>query len=287
MFQLIVLIFTNIGIGGTSIGAFIGGLYSRNGVFLPAYGKAKSFSGRMSSVWRKAFDLTYPITSYFTGHELNRGLWKEFKESQIEDFWINFFCISTNITHSKVEIHQRGYAWRYIRASMSLSGFVPPISDQGNGNLLLDGGYVNNLPADIMRDMGIHTIIAVDVGADDDTNGVYYGDSLSGFEVMLNRWNPFSSQKIPNLAELQSRLAYVSSVKQLEMVKKMPNCIYLKPSVQQYSTLDFHKFDEIFEYGYTYGRKIIEEWKLDGRLDKLTMSNKIAFKSKTRRRHSF
>eukprot|EP00834_Sanchytrium_tribonematis_P005069 NODE_285_length_10753_cov_0.438615.p1 type:complete len:1012 gc:universal NODE_285_length_10753_cov_0.438615:4751-1716(-) len=127
-------------IGGTSIGAFIGGLYSRNGVFLPAYGKAKSFSGRMSSIWRKLFDLTYPITSYFTGHEFNRGLWKEYGNVQMEDFWINFFCVTTNITHSKLEIHQRGYAWRYVRASMSLSGFVPPISD--NGNLLLDGGYV-------------------------------------------------------------------------------------------------------------------------------------------------
>ena len=131
-------------IGGTSIGAFIGGLYSRNGVFLPAYGKAKSFSGRMSSLWRKLFDLTYPITSYFTGHEFNRGLWKEYKNAQIEDFWINFFCTTTNITHSKLEIHERGHAWRYIRASMSLSGFVPPISD--HGNLLLDGGYMNNLP---------------------------------------------------------------------------------------------------------------------------------------------
>eukprot|EP00835_Amoeboradix_gromovi_P002093 NODE_111_length_19413_cov_0.323703.p1 type:complete len:1133 gc:universal NODE_111_length_19413_cov_0.323703:19137-15739(-) len=273
------------GIGGTSIGAFIGGLYAKNGVFLPAYGKAKSFSGRMSSIWRKLFDLTYPITAYFTGHEFNRGLWKEFQNTQIEDFWINYFAVTTNITHSKLEIHQRGYAWRYIRASMSLSGFVPPVSD--NGNLLLDGGYCNNLPADIMREMGIDTIIAVDVGAEDDTRAVHYGDSLSGFEVVVNRWNPFARQKIPNLAEIQSRLAYVSSVKQLEMVKKMPNCIYLKPDVQQYRTLDFHKFDEIYEYGYEYGKQIIVEWKIDGTWDRLTGSNKTSKTSKTRRRHSF
>eukprot|EP00834_Sanchytrium_tribonematis_P005075 NODE_285_length_10753_cov_0.438615.p7 type:complete len:157 gc:universal NODE_285_length_10753_cov_0.438615:1753-1283(-) len=146
---------------------------------------------------------------------------------------------------------------------------------------------VNNLPADIMRDMGINTIIAVDVGAEDDTSAVHYGDSLSGFEVVLNRWNPFSRQKIPNLAEIQSRLAYVSSVKQLEMVKKMPNCIYLKPDVQKYATLDFHKFEEIYEYGYEYGKRIIAEWGIDGTLDALTKGNKTQKSPKKRRRHSF
>ena len=39
-----------------------------------------------------------------------------------------------------------GTLWRYIRASMSLSGYMPPLCDPTDGHLLLDGGYVNNLP---------------------------------------------------------------------------------------------------------------------------------------------
>ena len=39
-----------------------------------------------------------------------------------------------------------GVMWRYIRASMSLSGYLPPVCDPVDGHLLLDGGYVNNLP---------------------------------------------------------------------------------------------------------------------------------------------
>lgn len=39
-----------------------------------------------------------------------------------------------------------GSLWRYIRASMSLSGYMPPLCDPVDGHLLLDGGYVNNLP---------------------------------------------------------------------------------------------------------------------------------------------
>ena len=42
--------------------------------------------------------------------------------------------------------HISGSLWRYVRASMSLSGYMPPLCDPVDGHLLLDGGYVNNLP---------------------------------------------------------------------------------------------------------------------------------------------
>lgn len=51
---------------------------------------------------------------------------------------------------------------------MSLAGYMPPLCDPSDGNLLLDGGYVNNLPADIMHKKGAKHILAVDVGAIDE-----------------------------------------------------------------------------------------------------------------------
>ena len=47
---------------------------------------------------------------------------------------------------------------------MSLAGYMPPICDPLDGALILDGGYVNNLPVDIMRErFGADRIVAVDV----------------------------------------------------------------------------------------------------------------------------
>jgi predicted acylesterase/phospholipase RssA len=43
-----------------------------------------------------------------------------------------------------MEIHRTGYAWKYIRASMTLAGFLPPMTDE-EGNMLVDGGYMDNL----------------------------------------------------------------------------------------------------------------------------------------------
>ena len=51
---------------GTSIGAFVGGLYAREGDLISSTGRAKHFSGRMGNIWRILSDVTYPIVAYTT-----------------------------------------------------------------------------------------------------------------------------------------------------------------------------------------------------------------------------
>lgn len=246
-------------IGGTSIGAFVGGLYARDYDFVPVYGRVKTFSYRMGSLWRSVLDLTIPLTSYLTGHEFNRGIWKSFGDSRIEDFWIKYYTNSTNLTQSRMEIHISGYAWRFIRASMTLASLLPPMTNQ-EGDMLMDGGYIDNLTVNEMQRRGVHRIIAVDVGSEDDKPMMNYGDSLSGMWVLFNRLNPFSSHaNVPTITDIQMKLAYVSSVSALERAKKSPNVVYLRPPIEGYATLDFGKFDEIYQVGVEYAEKMREK----------------------------
>ncbi|MCJ1384162.1 phosphatidylcholine and lysophosphatidylcholine phospholipase [Xylographa soralifera] len=250
-------------IGGTSIGAFIGALYARDADVVPMYGRAKRFAGRMGSMWRFALDLTYPSASYTTGHEFNRGIFKTFGNSQIEDFWLEFYCNTTNISKSRSEIHNSGYVWRYVRASMSLAGLIPPLCDEGS--MLLDGGYIDNLTVAHMKSLGADVIFAIDVGSLDDNLPQAFGDSLSGFWALLNRWNPFSPYpNPPTLSEIQARLAYVSSVDALERAKTTPGCLYMRPPIDAYGTLEFAKFDEIYQVGYVYGTEFLAKLKEKG-----------------------
>ncbi|OAL73295.1 lysophospholipase NTE1 [Trichophyton violaceum] len=252
-------------VGGTSIGAFIGALYARDADVVPMYGRAKKFAAKMGSIWRFALDLTYPSVSYTTGHEFNRGLFKAFSDSQIEDSWLEFYCNTTNISQSRSDYHSSGYVWRYVRASMSLAGLLPPLCDEGS--LLLDGGYVDNLTVSRMKSLGADVIFAVDVGAIDDNTPQVYGDSLSGFWTVLNRWNPFTSvPNPPTLSEIQARLAYVSSVDALERAKNTPGCLYMRPPIDCYGTLEFGKFDEIYQVGYQYGKGFLEKLRKEGSL---------------------
>lgn len=47
------------------------------------------------------------------------------------------------------------------------------------------------------------------------------------------------------MAEIQTRLAYVCCVRQLESVKSSDYCEYIRPPIDRYRTLEFNKFDEI------------------------------------------
>ena len=260
-------------VGGTSIGAFNAGLYAKDADSVPIYGRAKKFAGRMASLWRLATDLTWPTTSYTTGHEFNRGIWKTFGDTHIEDFWLSYYCNSANILKFRMEIHTTGYAWRYIRASMTLTGFLPPMTDE-EGNMLVDGGYMDNLTVAAMKDMGADVIFAVDVGSVNDNTPQQYGDSLSGVWALFNHYNPFSKiPDVPTLSDIQSRLAYATSVPALEKAKASPGVLYMQPPVQQYGTLDFGKFDEIYEVGYRYCKEFLEGLRKEGKLDSLVIGS--------------
>lgn len=211
-------------IAGSSIGAFMGGLYAwktDNLYMIPVVAK---FSAEMSSTWKKIRDLTFPITSYFTGLAFNRSIVKLFQGKKIEDLWLPFFCMSTDLTDSKAIPHRNGALWRYVRASMTLVNFMPPICDvimdDDNPNskrvhYLADGGYMNNLPVDIMREMigPKGTIIAADVQSDWTFAGDDYGDYLNGWWYLYKWLNPWGkTPKIPTSSDIQTQLAYISSV---------------------------------------------------------------------------
>ncbi|XP_074654030.1 patatin-like phospholipase domain-containing protein 6 [Tubulanus polymorphus] len=264
-------------VGGTSIGSFMGALYAEERNLTRFTQRAREWSMIMGSLWKKVLDLTYPVTSMFTGRSFNQSIEEVFRDRQIEDLWIPYFCITTDITTSKMKVHTSGSLWRYVRSSMSLAGYLPPLCDPVDGSLLLDGGYVNNLPADIMRSMGAQTIFAVDVGSLDDTNLTNYGDDLSGWWLLWKRWNPWASPvRVPDMQEIQSRLAYVSCVRQLEAVKDSDYCEYIRPPIDRYKTLQFGAFDEIHDVGFNHGKTLFSAWAKSDMIKQLFKEKKVA-----------
>ncbi|VCX40510.1 unnamed protein product [Gulo gulo] len=296
-------------VGGTSIGAFMGALYAEERNYSQIRIRAKQWAEDMTSVVKTVLDLTYPITSMFSGAGFNSSICSIFKDRQIEDLWIPYFTITTDITASAMRVHTDGSLWRYVRASMSLSGYMPPLCDPRDGHLLMDGGYINNLPgsapppsptppwgsaglsqavttavsspADVARSMGAKVVIAIDVGSQDETDLTNYGDALSGWWLLWKRWNPLATKvKVLNMAEIQTRLAYVCCVRQLEMVKNSEYCEYLRPPIDSYGTLDFGKFDEICEVGYQHGRTVFDIWGRSGVLEKMLQDRRGPSKMK-------
>ncbi|OXB52945.1 hypothetical protein ASZ78_000628 [Callipepla squamata] len=100
----------------------------------------------MNSVFATVLDLTYPITSMFSGSAFNASINKVFQDKQIEDLWLPYFNVTTDITASAMRVHTDGSLWRYIRASASYTPYLPPLCDPKDSHYLVDGCYVNNVP---------------------------------------------------------------------------------------------------------------------------------------------
>ena len=71
-------------IGGTSIGAFMGGLYAAHRNIDVMKEKTQILCDDMSSIMSKIFDLTYPFTSMFSGASFNKAMEMIFEDIQIE-----------------------------------------------------------------------------------------------------------------------------------------------------------------------------------------------------------
>ncbi|CAB4061762.1 NTE [Lepeophtheirus salmonis] len=177
--------------GGVSIGAFIGGLWCSSRDISSVAQKARTYFHRLATRFLlPLLDITYPYTSILSGSYFNYTLMETFDEDlYIEDLWLPFFCVTTDITCSQERVHTKGIFWKYCRASMSYAWLLPPICDPEDGHLLMDGCYVNNVPGDIMARQQCN---------------------LSGWWVLWKKINPFSrSVKIPDQSEIQLRLAYL------------------------------------------------------------------------------
>ena len=235
----------------------------------------RTFASSMSSVWLKIKDLTIPMTSYFSGDSFNKGIVNAVGDAKFEDAPIPIFACSTDLYTSHGFVHRNGAVWRYVRASMSLSGYLPPlcdaIRDPSTGrqvvHLLCDGGYVNNLPADVMRqELRADIVIAVDVSSDVPIVSDDYGASLHGSWILLRRLRRFffggaPEVNVPGMAHIASQLAYVSSEWQRDEVVREQIDLYLKPPVQAFGLLEYESLKRIQDIGYEHATVAVERWK--------------------------
>ncbi len=240
-------------VGGTSMGAIIAGLCAR-GLDSSAIqrGCARYAGGHL--------DLTLPVVSLAAGRKVGQQFRAFFGEREIEDLRIPFFAVSTNLTRAEQVVHRRGGLAAAIRASMSLPGVFPP-AVQG-GDLLVDGGLVNNVPADVMRQTsGSGPVIAVDVGQPVDLSGdPRLTTELSGWQVLRRRWNPLAERiPVPGILSVLGRTTEVGSIAALNRTKRQAD-LYLHLPLDQWGLLEFKALDAIAERGYQLSIEPLRSW---------------------------
>ncbi len=242
-------------IGGTSIGAIIGAQW--------ALGRS---SADILDETRRAFgtlvDYTLPAVALAAGETLGRALRDAFGETQFEDTWLPYFCVASNLTRAEVTTLDRGTLWRAVRASCGLPGVFPPVGI--DGDLLVDGCLLNNLPVDVMARRCAGPIISVDATPKVDLEAhEWTGDSVSGFRYLLSRVNPLLAvPDVPGIARILQRAAELSSVSahRARLRDAGAHDLLLTPAVSGIPTLDVRYADRAVEAGYRAAVEALRTW---------------------------
>ncbi len=204
---------------------------------------------------------TIPIVSMSTGFRLSRAYRRIFGDVLTEDLWTTCFTISANMTQTRQSMNQFGLLRDAVRFSTSIAGVYPPAPDI-NGDIHIDGGVINNTPADVMREIiGPGIIFASDLGFTVREKIYYsYGDSLSGERVLWHRLNPFlRSLQVPNIMSIMMRANALASINTTERQMRPADLVIRQP-VAGYGLFDFDQFDALRERGYESTQAALQEF---------------------------
>jgi lysophospholipid hydrolase len=243
-------------VGGTSMGAILSGTFAMGLSYRDTLKLARQLASPL-----KLFDPTVPVVSLFASGKVTRLLKRLFGDTQIEDLWMPCFCVSSNLTHAVAMVHRRGPLWKAVRASMAIPGIFSPMLAEGD--LLVDGGVLNNLPIDVMQRLNHDgPIIAVNVFPDVDLLRDYrFGPSISGWQALASKLNPLRRQDdgAPLMLESLVRVLALNDVHQAKTKRAFAD-VYIRPPVEKYNILDFGAYAQIANIGYRSARQALEDW---------------------------
>jgi len=203
-------------IAGSSIGALIGALYSC-GIDVDLMIKiAKNLK---ADIWMDPAVSKKGILAGKKAEELFRILTRN---RNIEDTEIPINIVATDLISSKRYVFDKGPLWKAIRASISIPGIFCPV--EVDDMVLVDGGVIERVPADLVKEMGADIVIAVDV-----CRGQISTKPKNLFEVIL--------QSIETMEN-----AITDSI-------LTEDCILIDPMVKNINPLDFTRVDLCVEEG--------------------------------------
>ena len=247
-------------VGGTSMGAIVAAQWA-----------AGYDIAQMTELCRRHYsgeggtsDRTVPIAAFSSARQTVRKLKAMFGDWCIEDLWTRYFCVTASLTSARTLVHESGPLWLWTRVSCAIPGLAPPV--EYGGELLADGGILDNLPVATMRERCGGPVIASDVSVPIDLRpiaGAATRAVLSGWPLLWERMNPLASAppSFPSIVEIMQRTALLGSVRDSHAAGRQAD-LYLRPPIDEFGMTSFRAIDQLIDIGYRYARERIDEWRV-------------------------
>jgi predicted acylesterase/phospholipase RssA len=199
-------------------------------------------------------DYTLPAYSLIRGRKTHRLLDDVFGAIRIEELALRFFSVSADLNSRSLVVHRIGSLRDAIFASLAIPGVFPPIPTP-EGQLLVDGGVLDNLPVETMARDAEGPVIAVDVTgvapwrpAETPSSSWWAGarSLISGRRVEL-----------PRLAETMLRTLAVGSRDTVAAARRHADLV-ITPNVERAGLLDWKQLPYMREAGRAAVRDMLE-----------------------------
>ncbi|OBF54148.1 esterase [Mycobacterium sp. 852002-50816_SCH5313054-b] len=206
---------------------------------------------------RPVSDYTIPAIALTRGRRVDRLIEGFFGSTTlIEHLPKEFFSVSTDIITGDQVIHRRGLLWVAVRASISIPGLLPPV--QYGERLLVDGGLLNILPADVMCADPDGDVICVDL------RRTYvpskgFGPLPAKLQppAFIRRLVTGTEAALPPLQETLLRSVELAAPK--GNLRELPRVTaIIEPDVSAIGPLDFKNIDAALEAGRIAARAVLE-----------------------------
>lgn len=240
-------------IGGTSFGAIQAGMFAMG--LSPEAMRALN----LEVIAQRPFqEYTLPVVAMVASRRRDASIRHAFGDTRIEDLWIPYLAVSTDLCSAEAVVHEAGSLGLAVSASSSIPGVLVPVLD--GGRILVDGGILNNLPSDLVKQRAGGRVIAVKVAPDDELVAPP-GGFAPAWKFVWHRLVPgLRPLRSPRLGDLLLRTLTVSSASRMAQVTREADLL-IEPDVGNVGMLQFQKIDELIEGGYRAGLVALRDWR--------------------------
>lgn len=145
-------------VAGTSAGSLVGALYCAGYSWYDILLEAKSVD------WKDLIRPTIPTMGLFGLDGLESIIDDLVARRTIEQLPRPFRAVAVDLCRGDEVVFDRGSVNHAVRASCNVPGVFVPFVDADR--VLVDGGLLNNVPADVVRQMGAEVVIGVNLNSD-------------------------------------------------------------------------------------------------------------------------
>ena len=240
-------------VSGTSMGALIAAFYAQGLTAREMSEKFRAFLPNDKGLLR----YNLPFISFFRDKSVNRILRRLFGKLRIEDLPKPLTVISADLISGQEIRMRKGLVWRAVRASMSLPVIFPPVKYRNY--YLVDGGAINNVPGNALREHGVVRVLGINCTPMADNTLHEYLLETNLFQLLkpgdkfwANLKRVVKALRLlvtrPPILQIANR-AMMLEGSELVRQKSREFDLLLSPDVSRFGMFDFDRREEIIDAG--------------------------------------